>query len=88
MKAYYNLDGIGDILILKLKETEKQNETWKRINGVTCFYDKDSKEVTGYNVFDFSSYGEISGKGEVTFTDEIKEAVNLALKQNKVDERI
>ncbi|WP_051314813.1 DUF4479 domain-containing protein [Alteribacter aurantiacus] len=85
MKAYYNLDAIGDTLLVQMTDLNKQKHLWVRKNDVTYFYDKESQERVGYNIFNFSQYGEVSGKGEITVTDEIIESINKAFKKNNID---
>ena len=50
---FYNKNGIGDVLIVKIKNSGNTSE-YKRIDDISVLYE--NEEVIGYNIFDFSNY--------------------------------
>lgn len=84
MNIFYNKDGIGDTLLIKMKETDHQSRKFERFGHVVRIFDEKENETVGYNIFHASNYGNILGAGVVKMTDEIKQLVTNAFSKNGV----
>ncbi|PYZ97164.1 hypothetical protein CR205_00750 [Alteribacter lacisalsi] len=88
MKAYYNLDGAGDTLFVQLMDLDKAECNWTRIEGITRITEKETGKTAGYNIFNPSEYGSVSGKGRIEFNAGLVELINTALARNGIEESV
>ncbi|MDQ0208160.1 YtpR family tRNA-binding protein [Alkalicoccobacillus murimartini] len=79
MNIFYNQKGIGDTLLISLSNSEPVELAYERKGNVSRIYDTSTKQTTGYNIFDASSYGELTESGVVDLTESVKELINKAL---------
>ncbi|SFQ08168.1 YtpR family tRNA-binding protein [Salibacterium halotolerans] len=86
MNVFYNYKGIGDTLLVSLKEIDKQNRGTQQRGDVAVLFDKESKETAGYHIFHASSYGKINQTGMCALTDELKNLINHALTENGLEQ--
>lgn len=82
VNVFYNKEGIGDTLIVILKDIEFENRTYDRKGDVAKIYDKETNEVGGFNIFQASTHVDIKENGLVTLTEELVVALNDILKKN------
>ncbi|SFE95661.1 YtpR family tRNA-binding protein [Alteribacillus iranensis] len=88
MNAFYNDLGIGDVLLISLKEIEKEKRVVERKGDVARLYHKDSGETAGYHIFQATRYGTVEGRGMLPITNELKELLQKALEENGFQEQI
>jgi len=88
MNVFYNLNGIGDVLIISLAEFDEKNRTFERKEDAVRIFDKKSNVTGGFNLFNASSYVDVTAKGQVELSEELIEKINEALAKNGFDERI
>jgi tRNA-binding protein len=88
MNIFYNKAGIGDTLIVTLKDIGTENRTFERKGDIARIFDAETNETAGYNVFAASKYMQVTTTGSVELTEELAEAVNKALEQNGFEQRI
>ncbi|MBS4208645.1 YtpR family tRNA-binding protein [Bacillus sp. FJAT-50079] len=86
MNVFYNQKGIGDTLIITLKEIE--HVAFDRKGDVARIYDEKTNETGGFNLFQASSYVELDANGQVELNEEIVAKINDALVKNEFDEKI
>lgn len=86
LNIFYNRQGIGDTLIIKLKDVD--NRTFERKNDVARIYDEKSNETAGFNIFQASNYLQIDVQGQVDVDKPLVETINNVLSKNGFDERI
>ncbi|MBS4222787.1 YtpR family tRNA-binding protein [Lederbergia citrea] len=86
MNVFYNREGIGDTLIITLKEIE--NKTFDRKGDAARIYDERTNETGGFNLFNASNYVEVSANGQVELNEEIVEKINDALSKNGFEEKL
>lgn len=86
MNVFYNLEGIGDTLIITLKDIETR--AFDRKGDVARIYDEKTKETGGFNLFNASSYVEVSANGQVELNEEIVAKINEALAKNGFEEKL
>ena len=88
VNVFYNLEGIGDTLIVALQDITLENRTFERIGDVARVFDRESKVTAGFNIFNASSYMEISETGNLTLTKELVEKINEILAKNDFTETV
>ncbi|MBU8905228.1 YtpR family tRNA-binding protein [Desertibacillus haloalkaliphilus] len=88
MNVFYNKTGIGDTLLVSLEEVNKEERRFKRTGDVARLYDKNSGKTVGYNLFNISTYGDVSGHGTIEITNELVEFINDVLAKNDVNETV
>lgn len=86
MNVFYNREGIGDVLMILLKEGERHHQTVERIGDVAVVKSADG-EVNGYNLFQASEYFDVTNwHGPVDLTEELVETIQSVLKKHQIDE--
>ncbi|SFM08022.1 YtpR family tRNA-binding protein [Salibacterium qingdaonense] len=88
MNVFYNNKGIGDTLLVSLKEIDKQNRGIKRNGDVARLYDKENGETAGFHIFRASSYGKINQTGMCALTKDVKDLIEHALTTNGFEQHI
>lgn len=82
----YNPTGIGDVLIVPLKQGDVNHRVYETFGDVIKIMD-DKGEVYGYNIFNASSYLSFEKNGQMLVTDELlKDLQNIFQKNNLNDE--
>jgi tRNA-binding protein len=76
VNVFYNLEGIGDTLIVALQDITLENRTFDRKGDVARVYDRESNVTAGFNIFNASSYLEVKETGNLTLTKEFVEKIN------------
>ncbi|QUW22743.1 DUF4479 domain-containing protein [Sporosarcina sp. Marseille-Q4063] len=85
MIAFYNEQGVGNVLLVQL-ELEKPKETMnENIGDVTVIKDAETQKIVAFNLFNAANYVKVEANGEVELTEEIIEKVQQALRENHVD---
>jgi tRNA-binding protein len=77
MILYYNREGIGDTLILYLKESGKQ--TFQSKGEVTRIYDIGTDETLGFNFSNASEFLDVHTAGQVKPDEQLIDALNKKL---------
>ncbi|MBE5095108.1 YtpR family tRNA-binding protein [Bacillus thuringiensis] len=88
VNVFYNLEGIGDTLIVALQDITLENRTFDRKGDVARVYDRESHETAGFNIFNASSYLEVKETGNLTLTKELVEKINEILAKNGFEETV
>ncbi|MDQ0245935.1 tRNA-binding protein [Bacillus fengqiuensis] len=88
MNIFYNKEGIGDTLIITLKDIELEKRTFEKKGDVARIFHADTNETAGYNVFDASKYAQVTSKGPVDVTEELIQNLNEALVQNGFEQSL
>ena len=88
VNVFYNLEGIGDTLIVTLQDITLENRTFDRKGDVARVYDRESNVTGGFNIFNASSYVEVTDNGNVTLTKEFVEKINDILAKNGFEEKV
>ncbi|KZE39784.1 tRNA-binding protein [Bhargavaea cecembensis] len=78
MNAFYNTQGVGDVLMVQLVPDTPEEIKTETFGDVTLIRDAASGEVSGFNLFRASEYVKPEGQGKVeadeAFLDQLKEA--------------
>ena len=83
LHAFYNLENIGDILLVRLS-SQRQVTRHERIKDLCVLYYQD--EVIGYNLFQASKYISDLSSYQVKITPEFVSELNAILKEYKQKE--
>ncbi|WP_252314572.1 YtpR family tRNA-binding protein [Sinobaca sp. H24] len=86
MNVFYNKQGIGDTLLVSLKEIAKEKRKTEVHGNVARLYHEQTKETTGYTIFSASSYGAIHGEGMLAVDAELIALIQKALDENDINE--
>lgn len=85
MNIFYNISGVGDVLLVQLT-AERAEKVETEINGdVTLIRNSDNNELVALNLFNCSKYFSVSDHGQVNLNSDIIDHLNRALKANGVD---
>lgn len=83
----YNQKGVGDVLIIPLKQTEENHFTKETYGDVVKI--TDSKDnILGYNIFNASSYITLEKDGQVLLTDELLEKIHETFEKNELADQL
>ncbi|MGE7216227.1 YtpR family tRNA-binding protein [Priestia koreensis] len=88
MNLFYNQEGIGDTLILAIKDINVEERTSERKGNVARVFDRETNETAGYNIFDASSYMTITENGSVELTEELVGKLQRILEENGFNEKL
>ncbi|WP_404462683.1 YtpR family tRNA-binding protein [Sutcliffiella horikoshii] len=89
MNVYYNQEGIGDTLLIYIKEINLNNRMVEKTGDIAKIIDKETKEIAGYNFFNASKYVAVNDfKGPVNLTEDLIAELNKALNENGVNETL
>ncbi|MGR3765395.1 YtpR family tRNA-binding protein [Rossellomorea sp. NS-SX7] len=86
MNVFYNLEGIGDTLIITLQPGFEGKVEHESKGDAVRIFDIESGKTVGYNLFKASNYMKLNENGQVEMHDEKLEQINKALKGNGFEE--
>lgn len=78
LHAFYNIEHIGDVLLIRLSD-ERNVDFYDRIDDI-CILKKDNK-VIGYNLFNASSYINNLNNGMIKITEDFVNELNCLLER-------
>ncbi len=88
MNIYYNNEGIGDVLIIPIKEGKRYSVAFERYGDVAKIYHAQTKELFGFNIFHASKYFTFNSESKIDLTEEWLEKINNVLQKNGVEEKL
>ncbi|MFJ6411178.1 tRNA-binding protein [Terribacillus saccharophilus] len=86
MQAFYNKQGIGDVLLLAIKQGDRHSIKEERFGDVVRITDKD--ELVGYNIFRASEYLNITTAGKVQVDEEFAGKIRDIFRQNNLEDAL
>ncbi|GAA0455865.1 YtpR family tRNA-binding protein [Alkalibacillus silvisoli] len=87
MQLIYNRKGIGDVLILTLKQTEEKTTTTS-YGSVTRIAIEKTNEPVAYNIFGISDYLNVNGYDLLNVDEALIRKIETIFKENGLDEDI
>lgn len=81
LHAFYNLEQVGDCLLVRLCDERKVTET-KKYDDLCVLYHQN--QVIGYNLFHASKYISTLTKGKIKITPQFVEELNIILEKYKL----
>lgn len=84
MNIFYNMKGVGDVLLVQLTPNKFEDIITESKGDITLIKDPKSAEVVALNVFNASKYLEIQGEGPVEVTIEVISSIQTLIDQNEI----
>ncbi|APH69622.1 YtpR family tRNA-binding protein [Bacillus sp. LR_5] len=88
MNAFYNKEGVGDTLLVSLKDVTREQIGYEKRGDVVKMFNNETKETTGFNIFNASTYLTIDENGPVALSETFVQDVNEILSRNGVEETL
>lgn len=79
MNIFYNLEGIGDTLLITLKQIPSEDRKVERKGNIARIYSDKTNETVAFNVFEASSKLDVQEQGVVTITEQLVNGLNELL---------
>ncbi|MBP0726376.1 DUF4479 domain-containing protein [Bacillus sp. RG28] len=76
MNIFYNREGIGDTLLITLKQIPTEDRQVERKGNVARIFSSNTNETVAFNIFEASTYFDIQEQGVVTLSEELVNSVN------------
>lgn len=84
MNAFYNKQGIGDVLLVQL-QTETPEKIHTDENGDVTLIKDGSGTITGFNLFNASQYISVPETGTIDVSEQLVTELQNALEKNSID---
>lgn len=84
MNAFYNKEGIGDVLLVQLR-TEKPEKIRTEITGDITLIKDENGDIAAFNLFNASNYITFPETGTIDVSEQLVTEVQNALEKNSVD---
>ncbi|WP_339233855.1 YtpR family tRNA-binding protein [Bacillus sp. FSL K6-1012] len=88
MNAFYNKEGVGDTLLISLKDVTREQVGYEKHGDVVKIFNGETNETTGFNIFNASSYLTINENGPVALSETFVQDVNEMLNRNGIEETL
>ncbi len=88
MNVFYNAEGVGDTLLISLKDVTREEVGHETFGDVVRIFNQETKETTGFNIFNASTYMKIEENGYVPLSETIVQDINEILNRNGVSETL
>lgn len=88
MNVFYNAEGVGDTLLISLKDVTREEVGQETFGDVVRIFNQETKETTGFNIFNASTYMKIEENGSVPLSETIVQDINEILNRNGVNETL
>lgn len=87
MDVFYNPNGVGDVLIIPLKDGNRDEISYEKYGPIVKIIDNHG-ELLGYNLFDASKHIELSKIGKMTLTEKMLEQIKHVFRENKLTDSL
>ncbi|WP_339160347.1 YtpR family tRNA-binding protein [Bacillus sp. FSL M8-0277] len=88
MNVFYNAEGVGDTLLISLKDVTREEVGHETFGDVVRIFNQETKETTGFNIFNASTYLKIEENGSVPLSETLVQDMNEILNRNGVSETL
>ncbi|MGD7024514.1 YtpR family tRNA-binding protein [Rossellomorea vietnamensis] len=88
MNVFYNLEGIGDTLIISMVPGFQGEKSFDKKGDAVRIFDENSGETIGFNLFNASSYMKIDSNGQVEMNQDKLKEINDAIQKNGFEEEL
>lgn len=85
MYIFYNPTGIGDVLVIPIKEGKMYEIKHETFGDITKITDNEGN-VCGYNIFNASTYIDLPTNGRILLTEELLDDIKQIFKSNNLDD--
>jgi len=87
MDVFYNPDGIGDVLLIPLKDGNRYEMKHEQFGDITKITATDG-EVLGYNIFNASNHFNIEEKGMIKLTEALLQEIKDVFADNHLHDTL
>lgn len=87
MNAFYNNEGIGDVLLIPFKDGNRYEIKTEAFGDAVKITDLNG-DILGYNLFNASKYLDLNEQGKVSIDEDKLAKIQKAFKDNGLDEEI
>lgn len=84
----YNNKGLNDVLVVMLKKSRIENQTFERKGKVAQIVSKETGETVGFNFFEASKVVELTTNGPVTLTEEQVDKLNQEIQTSGFEDEL
>ncbi|RIW35702.1 DUF4479 domain-containing protein [Bacillus salacetis] len=88
MNVFYNMEGIGDTLIISLAPGFEGEKSFDKKGDAVRIFDEKTGETLGFNLFNASSYMNVDAKGQVDMDQDKLKEINEAIQKNGFEEEL
>jgi tRNA-binding protein len=85
MDVFYNPDGIGDVLLIPIKDGDRYEITHEKIGDITKITSTDGK-LLGYNIFQASKHFDLKEKGKIKLTQGFLNEIKQVFESNNLND--
>lgn len=86
MDVYYNRHGIGDVLIIPIKQGRRENIAHETHGNVVRIFDQSDGSVLGYNIFQASTHVPVAETGKITVDDQLWNNIKTVIENNGIND--
>ncbi|MGP4062619.1 YtpR family tRNA-binding protein [Halobacillus sp. H74] len=86
MDVYYNRNGVGDVLIIPIKQGEQDTFKKEEYGDVVKITDRRDGSLLGYNIFNASKYFDLKEQGKMRMTEEMLAPISDLFTKNQLDD--
>jgi tRNA-binding protein len=86
MNVFYNLEGIGDTLIISMVPGFEGERSFDKKGDAVRIFDGSTGDTLGYNLFNASFYIKIDSSGQVEMNQDKLKEINEAIQKNGFEE--
>jgi len=83
MDVFYNPNGIGDVLIIPVKDGERDEVSHEQYGDITKITEK-AGEVLGYNIFRATTHFELEETGKLAMTEAMLSKLKTLFNENQL----
>ena len=87
MDVFYNPQGVGDVLIIPLKDGDRYEMKHEKIGDITKITNNDG-EILGYNIFQATDHFEIEETGKIALTDALLNQIKQLFMESNLNDTI
>ncbi|HSI66824.1 MAG TPA: DUF4479 domain-containing protein [Planococcus sp. (in: firmicutes)] len=84
MNAFYNKDGIGDVMLVQLQTEKPEKIQTETFGDITLIKDEEGK-IAGFNLFQASTYIDVPSSGDIETSESLVTGLQNALERNGVE---
>ncbi|WP_226583825.1 YtpR family tRNA-binding protein [Halobacillus litoralis] len=86
MHVFYNRQGIGDVLIIPIKEGDRDTLKKESYGDVVKITDGEDGSLLGYNIFNASKYFNLESRGKMRLTEEMLTPIKDLFTKNQLND--
>ncbi|WP_101844759.1 YtpR family tRNA-binding protein [Halobacillus sp. Marseille-P3879] len=88
MDVFYNPKGIGDVLIIPVKDGERLTSTYKTYGDIVKITNQDDHSLLGYNIFNASRYFTLAEHGKIEMTETLLDQLKGLFHESNLDDAL